>query len=120
MYLLKEVDIDLKGKRAVVIGCSNFVGLPIFKMLLDANAAVTICHTLTVDLVAETRRAEIFVVTAGHSKMVPGDMVSEGVVLIDVGIDRNHETGNSVVMWFSILLLPKHLQLLQFMEELAQ
>lgn len=93
MYLLKEMGIDLKGKRAVVIGRSNIVGLPVAKMLLDANATVTQCHTKTVDIPSVTRQAEILVVAAGKAKMVTGDMVSEGVVVIDVGMDRDPKTG---------------------------
>lgn len=93
MYLLKEMGIDPKGKRAVVIGRSNIVGLPVAKMLLDANATVTQCHTRTVDMPSVTRQAEILVVAAGKAKMVTGDMVSEGVVVIDVGMDRDPETG---------------------------
>lgn len=93
MYLLKEMGIDPKGKRAVVIGRSNIVGLPVAKMLLDANATVTQCHTKTVDMPSVTRQAEILVVAVGKAKMVTGDMVSDGVVVIDVGMDRDPETG---------------------------
>lgn len=93
MYLLKGMGIDPKGKRAVIIGRSNIVGLPVAKMLLDANATVTQCHTRTVDMPSVTRQAEILVVAAGKAKMVTGDMVSEGVVVIDVGMDRDPETG---------------------------
>ena len=93
MKLLEATGIDPKGKRAVVIGRSNIVGLPVAKMLLDANATVTLCHTRTVNLPEITRQAEILVVAAGRAKMVTGDMVSEGVVVIDVGMDRDPETG---------------------------
>lgn len=93
MYLLKEMGIDPKGKRAVVIGRSNIVGLPVAKMLLDANATVMQCHTRTVDMPSITRQAEILVVAAGKAKMITGDMVSDGVVVIDVGMDRDPETG---------------------------
>ena len=93
MKLLEAEGVDPKGKRAVVIGRSNIVGLPVAKMLLDANATVTLCHTRTVNLPEITRQAEILVVAAGRAKMVTGDMVSEGVVVIDVGMDRDPETG---------------------------
>lgn len=93
MKLLEAIGIDPKGKRAVVIGRSNIVGLPVAKMLLDANATVTLCHTRTVNLPEITRQAEILVVAAGRAKMVTGDMVSDGVVVIDVGMDRDPETG---------------------------
>jgi len=93
MKLLEAEGVDPKGKRAVVIGRSNIVGLPVAKMLLDRNATVTLCHTRTADLPSVTREAEILVVAAGRPKMVTGDMVSEGVVVIDVGMDRDPETG---------------------------
>ena len=93
MKLLEAEGIDPKGKRAVVVGRSNIVGLPVAKMLLDANATVTLCHTRTVDMPSITRQAEILVVAAGRAKMITGDMVSEGVVVIDVGMDTDPVTG---------------------------
>ena len=93
MKLLKAAGVDPCGKRAVVIGRSNIVGLPVAKMLLDANATVTLCHTRTKDLPSVTREAEILVVAAGRAKMVGADMVSPGCVVIDVGMDRDPETG---------------------------
>ena len=89
MKLLEAQGIDPKGKRAVVIGRSNIVGLPVAKMLLDANATVTLCHTRTVDIPSITRQADILVVAAGKARMVTGDMVREGCVVIDVGMDRD-------------------------------
>ncbi|MBQ3984014.1 MAG: bifunctional 5,10-methylenetetrahydrofolate dehydrogenase/5,10-methenyltetrahydrofolate cyclohydrolase, partial [Bacteroidales bacterium] len=82
MKLLEAIGVDPKGKRAVVIGRSNIVGLPVAKMLLDANATVTLCHTRTVDLPSITRQAEILVVAAGRAKMVIADMVSPGAIVI--------------------------------------
>ena len=93
MKLLEATGVDPKGKRAVVIGRSNIVGLPVAKMLLDANATVTICHTRTVDMPSVTREADILVVAAGRAKMVTADMVKDGAVIIDVGMDRDPETG---------------------------
>ena len=93
MKLLEAIGVDPKGKRAVVIGRSNIVGLPVAKMLLDANATVTTCHTRTVDMPSVTREADILVVAAGRPKMVTADMVKEGAVVIDVGMDRDPETG---------------------------
>lgn len=93
MKLLEAAGVDPKGKRAVVIGRSNIVGLPVAKMLLDANATVTICHTRTVDMPSVTREADILVVAAGRAKMVTADMVKDGAVVIDVGMDRDPETG---------------------------
>lgn len=93
MKLLDAIGIDPKGKKAVVIGRSNIVGLPAAKMLLDANATVTICHTRTVNLPEITRQAEILVVAAGRAKMISAQMVSPGTIVIDVGMDRDPETG---------------------------
>lgn len=89
MKLLEAEGVDPKGKRVVIIGRSNIVGLPVAKMLLDANATVTLCHTRTVNLPEVTRGAEILVVAAGRAKMVTADMVSPGCVVIDVGMDRD-------------------------------
>ena len=94
MRLLRETGIDPKGKRAVVIGRSNIVGLPVAKMLLDANATVTLCHTRTVDMPSVTREADILVVAAGRAKMITADMVKPGAVVIDVGMDRDPQTGS--------------------------
>lgn len=91
MKLLEAQGVDPKGKRAVIIGRSNIVGLPVAKMLLDANATVTLCHTRTVNLPEVTRGAEILVVAAGRAKMVTADMVSPGCVVIDVGMDRDED-----------------------------
>ena len=91
--MLKVAGVDIKGKRAVVIGRSNIVGLPVAKLLLDENATVTIAHSRTVDLPAVTRNAEILVVAIGRPKFVTADMVSEGAVVIDVGVNRDPETG---------------------------
>ena len=93
IHLLDEAGIDLKGKRAVVIGRSQIVGLPVAKLLLDRNATVTICHSRTKNLAEVTRQAEILVVAIGRPKFVTADMVSEGTVVIDVGVNRDPETG---------------------------
>ena len=77
----------------MVIGRSNIVGLPVSKLLLDENATVTMTHSRTRDLAEETRRAEILVVAIGRPKFVTADMVSEGTVVIDVGVNRDPETG---------------------------
>ncbi|MBO4434931.1 MAG: bifunctional methylenetetrahydrofolate dehydrogenase/methenyltetrahydrofolate cyclohydrolase FolD [Bacteroidales bacterium] len=93
MMLLDAYNIDPKGKRAVVVGRSKIVGLPVAKMLLDRNATVTLCHTRTVNLADEIRRAEILIAAAGRPKMITGDMIAPGAVVIDVGINRDPETG---------------------------
>ena len=91
--MLDEADVEIKGKRVVVIGRSQIVGLPVAKLLLDRNATVTICHSRTKDLPAVCREAEILVVAIGRPRFVTADMVSEGAVVIDVGVNRDPETG---------------------------
>ena len=91
--MLEEANVEIKGKRAVVIGRSQIVGLPVSKLLLDRNATVTICHSRTKDLAAVTREAEILVVAIGRPKFVTKDMVAPGAVVIDVGVNRDPETG---------------------------
>ncbi len=90
--ILKYAGVEISGKRAVVIGRSNIVGLPMAKLLLDENATVTIAHSRTKNLPEVTRSAEILVVAIGRPKFVTGDMVSEGTVVIDVGVNRDPET----------------------------
>lgn len=91
--LLKEAGEDIAGKRAVVVGRSNIVGLPVAKLLLDANATVTIAHSKTVDLASVTRQADILVVAVGRPHTITADMVKPGAVVIDVGVNRNPDTG---------------------------
>lgn len=88
MYLLEHYNIDLEGKRAVVIGRSNIVGKPMALMLLEKNATVTIAHSRTKDLKELTKEADILVVAIGKAKFVTEDMVKEGAVIVDVGINR--------------------------------
>lgn len=89
MKLIDEAGVKPEGRRAVVIGRSNIVGLPVSKMLLDANATVTMCHTRTENLAVHTREADIIICAAGRSGLLTGDMVSEGAVVIDVGMNRD-------------------------------
>ena len=91
--MLKEAGVSLAGKRAVVIGRSNIVGLPVAKLLLDENATVTIAHSRTQNLAELTRSAEVLVVAIGRPKFVTADMVGDGAVVIDVGVNRDPETG---------------------------
>jgi methylenetetrahydrofolate dehydrogenase (NADP+)/methenyltetrahydrofolate cyclohydrolase len=93
LELLDEAGVTLEGKRAVVLGRSQIVGLPVAKLLLDRNATVTICHSRTKDLPAVTREAEVLVVAIGKPRLVTADMVSPGAVVIDVGVNRDPETG---------------------------
>lgn len=88
MALLEEAHIDVSGKRAVVIGRSNIVGKPQAMLLLHKNATVTICHSKTQHLEEITRQADIIVVAIGKAHFLRGDMVKDGVVVIDVGMNR--------------------------------
>lgn len=91
--LLDKAGVEIEGKKVVVIGRSNIVGLPVSKMLLDRNATVTIAHSRTKDLPAVTSEADILVVAIGRPKFVTEDMVKEGAAVIDVGVNRDPETG---------------------------
>ena len=93
LRMLWAAGVELEGRQAVVVGRSNIVGLPVSKLLLDANATVTMAHSRTSDLGAVTRQADILVVAVGRSKFIKGDMVREGAVVIDVGVNRDPETG---------------------------
>ncbi|MGN0789709.1 MAG: bifunctional methylenetetrahydrofolate dehydrogenase/methenyltetrahydrofolate cyclohydrolase FolD [Christensenellales bacterium] len=88
MNLLVDTGVDLQGKNAVVLGRSNTVGKPMAMLLLNANCTVTVCHSRTVGLEEFTRKADILVVAIGKPKFVTGDMVKEGAIVIDVGINR--------------------------------
>lgn len=89
MKMLEEYKIDPKGKRAVVLGRSNIVGKPMAMLLLNADATVTVCHSKTHDLKEVCAQADILVVAIGRAKFVGADMVKEGAVVIDVGMDRD-------------------------------
>ncbi len=91
MELLKEYDIDPTGKECVIVGRSDIVGKPMAMLLLHANGTVTICHSRTKKLAEVTRRADILVMAIGKADFLTGDMVKEGAVLIDVGMNRNAE-----------------------------
>ena len=91
MQLIKSTGIDLTGKHAVVVGRSNEVGKPVALMLLQKNATVTICHSKTVDLASVTRQADVLVVAVGQKHIIGADMVKEGAVVIDVGINREED-----------------------------
>jgi methylenetetrahydrofolate dehydrogenase (NADP+) / methenyltetrahydrofolate cyclohydrolase len=95
LELLDRSGIELSGKEAVIVGRSNIVGKPMALLLLARNATVTICHTKTKDLAAQTRRADILVAAAGRAQMIKSDMVKDGVVVIDVGTNRS-ENGKLV------------------------
>lgn len=89
--LLEEYNISTEGKRAVIIGRSNIVGKPLIQCLLNKNATVTVCHSKTMDLEKITKEADILIAALGKPKFVTEDMVKDGAVVIDVGINRNEE-----------------------------
>ena len=88
MELIKETGIEIAGKECVVIGRSNIVGKPQAMLMLHKNATVTICHSRTKDLKEVVKRADIVIAAVGVANMVTGDMVKEGAVVIDVGMNR--------------------------------
>ena len=88
MVLLKETGVEISGKRAVVLGRSNIVGMPVALLLIHANATVTIAHSRTPDLPAVCREADILVAAVGRAQMVKADWVKPGAVVIDVGVNR--------------------------------
>lgn len=88
MELIKESGIDVTGKECVVVGRSNIVGKPMSMLLLHQNGTVTVCHSKTKDLKAKTKSADILVAAVGIPNFITGDMIKEGAVVIDVGINR--------------------------------
>lgn len=94
--LLVRSGVETRGAECVVVGRSNIVGKPMMALMMQnaagANATVTVCHSATRDLAAHTRRADILIVAAGRPRMVTGDMIQPGAVVIDVGINRVADT----------------------------
>ncbi len=88
MKFFEDAGISLKGKEAVIVGRSNIVGKPMAMLLMHAGATVTVCHSQTRDLKAHCLRADILVAAIGKAKMITGDMIKPGAVVIDVGINR--------------------------------
>ncbi len=89
MKMLEREGINPKGKKAVVVGRSNIVGKPMAMLLLNADATVTVCHSKTPDLKKECLQADILVAAIGKAKFITADMVKDGAVVIDVGMDRD-------------------------------
>ncbi len=89
--LLEEYGIEIEGKDAVVVGRSNIVGKPMMQCLLNKNATVTICHSKTIKLESVTKKADILVVAIGKPKFITKDMVKEGAIVVDVGINRGKD-----------------------------
>ena len=88
LAILDHYGVKLEGAEAVVVGRSRLVGKPLAQLLLARHATVTMCHTRTRDLAEHTRRADVLCVAAGRPRMITGDMVKEGVWVIDVGVNR--------------------------------
>jgi len=88
MKMFEEYDIDLKGKDVCVVGASNIVGKPMASLLLNADATVTVTHIFTKDLKAHTSKADIVVVGVGVPGLIKEDMVKDGAIVIDIGINR--------------------------------
>lgn len=91
MKMLEYIEADIEGKHAVVVGASDIVGKPMAQLLLQEGATVTQCHIKTKDLAFHTKQADILVVAVGKEKLITVDMVKEGAIVIDVGINRNAE-----------------------------
>lgn len=88
MKMLEHAGVNLDGAEAVVVGRSNIVGKPQAMMLLERNATVTVCHSRTRDLAEHCRRADVLVAAVGRARMITGDMIKPGAVVIDVGMNR--------------------------------
>ena len=89
--MFEEYEIDLTGKDVVILGRSNIVGKPLIQCCLQKNATVTVCHSKTKNLKEHTKRADVIIAAIGQSKFVTEDMVKEGAVIIDVGINRGED-----------------------------
>ena len=95
MKMFEEYDIDLTGKNVTILGRSNIVGKPLIQCCLNNNATVTVCHSKTKDLKEHTKNADIVISAIGKAKFVTADMIKDGAVVIDVGINRD-ESGKIV------------------------
>ncbi len=89
--LLEEYNIDIEGKNAVILGRSNIVGKPMIQCLLNKNATVTVCHSKTKNIENITRQADIIVTAIGKAEFLKADMVKDGVIVVDVGINRTED-----------------------------
>ena len=98
LELLQRAGVQTDGAEVVVVGRSNIVGKPVANLMLQkragGNATVTVCHTRTRDMAAHTRRADILIVAAGRARMIGADLVNEGAVVIDVGVNRVGQTAS--------------------------
>ena len=92
MELLKMYNVSLSGKNVCVVGRSNLVGKPLIQLLLQEDATVSVCHSKSKNIKDYTKRADVLIVAAGHPNLITKDMVSDGVVVIDVGINRENDS----------------------------
>ena len=88
MELLKYYNISIEGKHVVIVGRSNLVGKPLASLMLNNNATVTVCHSYTKNLESITKTADILVVAAGKKGLITGEMIKDGAIVVDVGINR--------------------------------
>jgi len=91
MELIASTGVDISGKECVVVGRSNIVGKPQAMLLLQKNGTVTICHSKTKNLKETTKRADILVVAVGKANFITGDMIKDGAIVVDVGINRGED-----------------------------
>ena len=91
MKMFEEYNIDLTGKEVVILGRSNIVGKPLIQCCLQKNATVTVCHSKTKNIEEHTKRADIVISAIGQSKFLKADMVKDGAIVIDVGINRGED-----------------------------
>ena len=92
MELLDMYNVSLKGKNACIVGRSNLVGKPLIQLLLARDATVSICHSKSLDIKSYTKMADVLIVAAGHPNLITKDMVKEGAVVIDVGINKENDS----------------------------
>lgn len=92
MELLDMYNVSLKGKNACIVGRSNLVGKPLIQLLLARDATVSICHSKSIDIKSYTKMADVLIVAAGHPNLITKDMVKEGAVVIDVGINKENDS----------------------------
>lgn len=94
MALLHSTNVDLAGKRAVVIGRSDTVGKPVARMLLEADCTVTVCHSQTLNLAEHTKAADVLICAAGKPNLITASMVKQGAIVIDVGVNSVPDPDN--------------------------
>jgi methylenetetrahydrofolate dehydrogenase (NADP+)/methenyltetrahydrofolate cyclohydrolase len=111
MMLLDEYNIKIFGKRCVIIGSSNIVGIPLAAMMIERNATVTICNKHTVNLLEIVKEADIVVSATGHALLIRKEYLKPGSVVIDVGSNQHPETGKLVgdVDWNSVKGIPSYI-----------